>query len=117
MWPVLIIVFGVRLHDVVQLPETEAEEVIQALPLQAADPRLGVTIGDGRLNRRPDNTAVGSLKMLIEGFGEFRIPVADQEPHIDPLVLGPHADVPGLLLKPFAERIVRARRHEDLPAA
>ncbi len=33
--PVLIIVFGVRLHYMVQLLEAEAEKVIQALTFQA----------------------------------------------------------------------------------
>lgn len=35
-----VVVVGVRLHDVVQQPQTEAEQVVQTLPLQAADPRL-----------------------------------------------------------------------------
>jgi len=109
VWPVLIIVLGVRLHYMVQLSEAEAEKVIQALTLQTANPRLGVTIGNGRLNRRPDDTAIITSEVLIKGFGKLRVPVMNQESNIDSLILDPHADIPRLLLHPFTRGIVRAR--------
>ena len=35
MRPELVVIHAVRLHDVIQLPQAEAEEVVQALPLEA----------------------------------------------------------------------------------
>ena len=49
MWPDGIVIAGVSLHDVIQQPQIKAKEVIQTLPLQAADPRLGIAVDDGGL--------------------------------------------------------------------
>jgi len=38
MWAEPVVIESVRLHDVVQLSEIEAEELVQALAFQAADP-------------------------------------------------------------------------------
>jgi hypothetical protein len=45
-----------------------------------ADPALGVGVGVGRLHRR--HKRLGSLrpKHVVEGAGELRIPIADEEP-------------------------------------
>lgn len=46
--PHLVVVADVRLHDVVQVVKTEAEEVVEALPFEAADPSqlaIGATKG------------------------------------------------------------------------
>ena len=40
MRPELVVIRDVRLRDVIKLPQRKAEEVIQTLAFQAADPRL-----------------------------------------------------------------------------
>ena len=97
---------GVDLNDVIQLSEAETEELVQALALQAADPGFDEAIGDGGLVRSSDGTAIRATKMLIEGLGELAIAIMDQEPYVDPFILGPHAQVSGLLLHPFTRGVV-----------
>jgi hypothetical protein len=44
MGPEFVVVEAVGLDDMVQLPQAEAEEVVQTLGLEVGDPRLGVRI-------------------------------------------------------------------------
>ena len=45
--PRRVVVTRVALHDVVQMPQAETEEVIQALAFQVRDPGFGEAIGTG----------------------------------------------------------------------
>jgi len=47
----MIIELHVGLHDVVEVPQPEADEGVEALALEGADPRLGVAVGDRGLER------------------------------------------------------------------
>ncbi len=86
----------------IQLPEAKAEELIQALAFKAADPGFDVTIGDGGLVGSQNDTAIRAAKIPVESLGELAVTIMDQEPYINPFILGPHAQIPGLLLHPFA---------------
>jgi hypothetical protein len=46
-----IVELRVGLHDVVQMSQAEAEEVIEAFAFQGADPRLGIAVGNRCLDR------------------------------------------------------------------
>lgn len=50
MRPEPVVVGDVLGRDVVELPKTEANQVVQTVPLKTADPRLGVAIRDGSLD-------------------------------------------------------------------
>ena len=45
----LIVIADIGLHDVVEMTQAEAEEVIQILAFKRSDPRLREGIGDWRL--------------------------------------------------------------------
>ena len=49
----------------IQMPQAEAELVIQAFAFHAADPRLGVTIRDGCQERRLDRAAIFALGQCL----------------------------------------------------
>jgi len=79
MWAETIIVVHIRLHDVVHVAETETEEVVQRLAFKGADPRFGETIRDRSLERCLDNSFAHVSEVFVEGFGELRVTVVDQE--------------------------------------
>lgn len=101
MRTVLVVVLHIGLHDVVQLPQVEAEHQVQALPFEASDPRLRKTIGDGSAIRRQHRTAPVPPEVLVKRCRELRIVVVDEEPNVDAFFLSPDADVSGLLLHPL----------------
>jgi len=69
----------VPLDDVIQMPEIEAEEVVEALPLQRADPRLREGVGDGGLEGGCHDPGAHGLEQMIERLGELGVVVVDQE--------------------------------------
>jgi hypothetical protein len=83
VWPEFSVMVRVGLGDVVQHRQAEAEEVVQALPLQAPDPRLGEAVGHRCPVRRKHRAAVFPGEMFVECLGELRVVVVDQEPHVD----------------------------------
>ncbi len=95
----------VSLDDMIQLPKTETEEMVQGFSLKAADPGFDVTICDGRLAGRLDNATIISVKILVKALAEFAVTIMDQEPYVDSFLLGPHPQVSGLLLHPFTRGI------------
>ncbi len=96
---------GVSLDDMIQLPKTETEKMVQCFSLKAADPGFDIAICDGRLAGRLDNATIISAKILVKALAEFAVTIMNQEPHINPFILGPHAHVSGLLLHPFTRGI------------
>ena len=86
----------------IQLSEAKTEELVQALAFKAADPGFDVTIGDGGLVGSQNDTAILATKILVECIRELRVSIVNQKPHVDSLILSPHAQVSGLLLHPFA---------------
>jgi len=80
--------------------------MVQVFSLKAADPGFDVTIGYGRLVGRLDNATILTTKILVESLGELTVTIMEQEPHVDPFLLSPHAQVSGLLPHPLTIRIV-----------
>ncbi len=117
MRTILGVIQGIGMNDVIQLSEAKAEERVQTLSLKAADPGFDKAIGDRCLVRSSDGTAIRAAKMLIKGLGEFAVAIMDQEPHVDPFILSPHAQISGLLLHPFARGVAGTWREKDLSAA
>ncbi len=99
------------------MSKAKTEKMIQALALQAADPGFDEAIGNGSLVGSQNDTAIVATKILIECIRELRISIMDQKPYVNPLILGPHAQVSGLLLHPFARGIAGTWRDKDLPTA
>lgn len=47
MGPHGVVVVNICLSDVILMPQAETEQVIAALTLETADPRLRIAVGDG----------------------------------------------------------------------
>jgi hypothetical protein len=72
----------------IQLPEAKAEELIQALSFKDSNPGFDVTIGDGGLVGSQNDAAIVATKILVKALAELAVPIVDQEPHINPFILG-----------------------------
>src|SRR5690554_5756884 len=59
--PQRVVVSHVRVHDVIEVAEAEAEEVVQGLAFEAADPRFGERVGDRRADRRLDDLLAAEI--------------------------------------------------------
>jgi len=77
---VLVVVLHVDAQDPIQVALPDDEQPVQALGTNCPDPALGVGVGVRRLHRR--HKRLGSLRRedVVEGAGELRIPIADEEP-------------------------------------
>jgi len=81
--PEVVVVVRVSLDDLVKLPQAEAEEVVQTLPLEVADPGFRVAVCDGSGDGREHRTTVVSAEVLAEGLGELRVVIVDEEADVD----------------------------------
>ncbi len=72
-----VVELDVLAEDVIQVPEAEAHEVIEAFSLDRANPRLSVSVCVRCPDRRPDDSSAGIAKQLIESRSELRVAVAD----------------------------------------
>ena len=115
--PEFVVVVRVSLSDVVKLPQAEAEEVVQTLPLEVADPGFRVAIRDGSGDGREHRTTVVSAEVLVKGLGELRIVVVDEETDVDAYFLSPHIDIASLLLHPYLVRTIGGRGEKALRLA
>ncbi len=75
--PIPVVVSHVGLHHVVEVPEAEAPEAIQALPSHRRDPRLGVGVGVRSHERRLDDPDPGRAQQPVEAPRELRVAVVD----------------------------------------
>ena len=104
-------------QDVIELGPTDADEEIEAFPLDGADEgfREGVCVG------RPvwdlDHTSGLRLPDGIETSAKFGVGVADQELRRDALFFAPHHRVACLLGDPRRVRGIGRRATEDAAAA
>ena len=117
MRSVLIVIRGVRLNDMIQQSKTETEETIQTLAFKATDPRFDVTIGDWRLVRSLNRSAIRTREILVKSLGELAVTIMDQEAYVDAFILSPYLQISGLLLHPFSSGVVGAGRNKGLPTA
>lgn len=109
MRPLLVVVIHERLHDVVDVPQAEAGEVVQAFPPNCCDPRLSERIGIGCHHGRFDNLNAGRAQQPIKRSREFCVPVMDQVRRFQAHFLEPHQQVPSLLEHPFLVGVIRGR--------
>ena len=112
-----IIIVRVDLYDVVQVPQAEAEELIQALSLQCPNPRFDEAVGDRRLVGCPDDRPNGVIEEGVELLRELGVTVMNEKVKAQAFVLQPHDHIPRLLLHPLADRMIRygTHKHPVLP--
>jgi len=95
--PALVVVAGVFLPDVVELPKAEAEEVVQALSLIMRYPLFAECVRDGRPVGDRKGPAALPAEVFIEVLRELGVQIVDQEADVDGLLFSPEADVASLL--------------------
>jgi hypothetical protein len=72
-------VLPVGAKHTVEVVTAEDQGPIQALGSDRADPVLGVGVRVGRPDRGEDHLRAFPAEHLVEGTGELRVPVVDQE--------------------------------------
>ena len=101
MRPEVVVVQGIGLHDVIQLPQAKAVEVVKALAFVASDPGLDEAVRDESTWRGQHGPSVFAAEVVVESLGEVAVAVVEEEPNVDPLVSCPHRGIPGLLPHPL----------------
>lgn len=117
MGAAIVVVADVLLKDVVEMATSEAEEVVEALSLDRADPRFGEGVRVRRPGRGLDDPGSRIAEQPIEVVSELRVAIVQQEPRLDAVVGEPHLDVASLLLHPGFVRVIGRGTNEDLSTA
>ncbi len=110
-------VADVRLADVVEMPQAEAQEVIQTFAFDRADPGLRERVRIRRQPRGPQATKVGVVEQATELGRELAVAVVDEEPRLDLLLVEPHHQVSSLLLDPPIVGLIRGWAEKYLARA
>jgi len=63
------------------------QQPVQALAANGTDPAFGEGVGSWRLRWGPEHADASTGEYVIEGQGELRVPVADQELHPVPDII------------------------------
>src|SRR4051812_39031684 len=74
-----VVGLGELVQDLLEVPGSGDQEVIEAFAAQRADEAFGDRVGPGCPNRAAEDADVGSSEYRVEGGGELAVPVADQE--------------------------------------
>jgi hypothetical protein len=96
--PVLVVVRQVARRHVLEMPLTQDQHPVEQLTTYGADPAFGERIRWRRTHRRPqDSDALGG-EDRIEGVGELRVSVADEELELELDLLSAVGEVQRALL-------------------
>ena len=93
MGPECIVIGDPGRLDVVELVETEADKVVQTLPLMGFDPRFRERIRAGRPDRYSDTSHASRFPEGLEFVRELAVTVMDQKARLDSHVVEPHIRV------------------------
>jgi hypothetical protein len=80
MGPSLVVVSGVGPEDPLEVTPPKHEHPVHTLGPRRADPSLSERVRPRCPDRRPDDVHSFCPEDLIEGPGELRVPVPNQEP-------------------------------------
>ena len=80
MWTVSVVVSHVLGEHGRQVPLADDQHPVGAFAADGAHPALGERVRPGRLRRGLDHVDAGGGEHGVEDRGEFRVPVAEQEP-------------------------------------
>jgi hypothetical protein len=92
-------VVAVDAEHVFEVAATDDQEVVEAVGANGAHPALGVGVRVRSLYRRADHADAFAAEDLVEGVGELRVAIMDQEPKRS-LFADVHDQVEGLLGDP-----------------
>jgi len=117
MWTFRVVVSDPCSIDVVELVNTEADEMIQAFSFQGSDERFTEGIGFGSFHRSLDATDVLGSPEFLKVVREFTITVVDEKSGIQAFIIQPHSSISTLLHDPCRIRMQRGMGAVDLTAA
>ena len=115
MWPVFVVVAGVRVEHGCEVSFAGDEDPVQTFASDGADPAFGVRVGAWRVRRCLDHFDAGPGEHGIEGGAELRVPVAQQEPEAVGSLVEVHQQIPSLLDDPATGRVGGRPGDVDLP--
>ena len=98
--PERVVIGNPRLHDMGEMAKIEAQELIETLLLEHADPRLSEGVGDRRKERCFGDLGAVGFGHRVEASAELGVVVVDNEPQIEIFLVQSHRDVAGLKLHP-----------------
>jgi hypothetical protein len=110
VWSVLVVVRHVARQHRLEMPSSQDQHPVEQFTTYRADPAFGERVRSRRTHGRPQDPDALGGEDRIEGVGELRVPVADEELELDLLsaVCELHEQVTGLLGHPRSGRV---RRH------
>src|SRR6266568_1227691 len=100
MWPGLVVMIDVGPQGSLKMSSSEDERPIQAFGPKRPYPSFEKRVGVRGSDRGEDDPHALRAEHLVERAGELGVPVVDQEPRGESLLLEAHGQVPGLLGDP-----------------
>jgi hypothetical protein len=76
VWTMGVVVGGVDPQDLLQGASSDAQQPVQALGADGANPALGVGVGVGCPYRCQEHLSIVPTDDVVEAAGELRVPVA-----------------------------------------
>jgi hypothetical protein len=116
VWSMLVVVRYIACQHRRQLPSAQDQYPVEQLTADGADPPFLVGVRPRRPHRRAQDPDALGAKDRIEAVGEFRVPVADEEPEQADAIPKVHEQVASLLGDPPARRVRRHPQNSDASA-
>src|SRR5919201_5235431 len=104
MWAILVVMAAVDPEHMLEMAAAEVEDSVEAVGTNGSDPALGVGVRVWCLDRRVDHLDALGAENLVEGVGELRGAVVDEESEWL-LAAELHDQVARLLSDPAAVRV------------
>jgi len=101
-----VVELGISLHDVIQVPQAEAEEVVQAFAFDRGYPGFDICIAIRCSYGCVDDIDIAGLKDVIKSIAKLFVAIMDQMRGFDAHISQPHQNVPSLLLHPILVGVV-----------
>ncbi|MCG3138844.1 MAG: hypothetical protein HJJLKODD_02713 [Phycisphaerae bacterium] len=117
MGTITIIEGDIFAGDVLQMAEAEAQEIVQTLAFERADPGFSVSIGIGGTDRGFDDFNTGLLQKTIKRGREFSIVVPKEKSGFESMVLELCQCILSLPSYPSGVGLIGGRTDEDSASA
>src|SRR5262249_38456366 len=114
--PEPVVMHHVLGQDRLQMPSTQDQEPVQALPAGTGDPALAPSVRVRGPHRRSDDLQTLCPEDGVEGGREVAVTIVDQEAGLDLSLLQLPGQVSRLLDGPASARVLAAAGEDDAPA-
>ncbi len=104
----------IRFEDVVEMPQAEAQEVVQSLAFEGSYPSLSKGICIWSKERCSQTADAVTLEEATERSRELGVAIVDKESRLEVLLFKPHHHIPPLLLDPPIVSVIGGRTEKHL---